>query len=370
MKYFIIAGEASGDLHGSNLVKELRRLDENADIVCWGGDLMKKSGATLLKHYRELAYMGILEVVRNIFRIRENFKICKKQIKDFKPNVLILIDYAGFNLRMAKFAYENNIRVFYYISPKIWAWNQKRAIKIKKYVDHMFTILPFETEFYKKYDYEVDFVGNPLLDSIWEFNEHVDNTLDEFIIENKSLIAIVPGSRKQEILHSLPLMLEMVQDYTDFQFIITGAPGIDESFYEQFVKNKMVKVVFDNTYSIMSKAKAALVTSGTATLEIALFKVPQVVCYKAGNFSYQIAKRLIKVNYISLVNLIMNKEVVTELIQHDFNAQKLKTELNNILFDDKLREQMLSDYLELENKLGGVGASTRAAERIVNYLSI
>ncbi len=368
MKYFLIAGEASGDLHGSNLIKELKVYDLKAIIECWGGDKMENSGAVIRKHYRELAFMGFFEVAKNIKTILGNFKKCKSDILTFKPDVVILIDYPGFNLRMARFAFKHRIRVFYYISPKIWAWNQKRAWKIKKYVNRMFTIFPFETEFYKKFNYEVDFVGNPLLDSIEQFKNQHDNSFKSEILENKPIIAILPGSRRQEIRKSLPVMLSIKQNYPGYNIVIAGAPAIEESFYKQIIGDDVVKVIFNKTYSILENAEAALVTSGTATLEAALFKVPQVVCYKTGNISYQIAKRLIKVNYISLVNLVMNKRVVTELIQHEFNSRLLVLELDKILKNRNIREQIISGYNSLELKLGGKGASKRAAEKMVKYL--
>jgi len=368
MRYFFIAGEASGDLHGSKLIKSIREKDDNAEIECWGGDRMMNEGAILHKHYRELAFMGFFVVIRNIFTILGFFRDCKRQILAFKPDVVVLIDYPGFNLRMAKYLHKKRIKVFYYISPKIWAWNQNRAIKIKQYVDHMFTIFPFETDFYKKFNYEVDFVGNPIMDSISTYRQSKENRLS-IDIENVNIIALLPGSRKQEIRNSLPVMMSVMEKFRNYLFIIAGAPGIDESFYKQFTGSSKIPILFDETYSILEKAKAALVTSGTATLETALFKVPQVVCYKTGNFTYEIARRLIRVKYISLVNLIMDKRVVVELIQQTLMRERLEKELNKILFDDQVKKEMIENYNDLELKLGGAGASERAATKMLNYLT-
>lgn len=367
MKYFLIAGEASGDLHGSKLIRSIRKNDTNAVVECWGGDHMESEGAKVHKHYRELAFMGFFVVIRNICSIIGFFRECKRQILAFQPDVVILIDYPGFNLRMARFLHNRNFKVFYYISPKVWAWNQSRALKIKRYVDHMFTIFPFETAFYKKFDYKVDFVGNPLLDTIEEYHQS-DKKLS-IDIKNVNIIALLPGSRKQEIKNSLPVMLGIMDKFRNYLFVIAGAPGIEESYYKQFTGSLNVPVLFNETYSILENAKAALVTSGTATLETALFKVPQVVCYKTGNFTYEIARRLIRVDYISLVNLIMGKRVVVELIQQNLIKEKVEKELNKILFDEQVRKEMLDNYNELEKNLGGIGASDRAAQKMFDYLS-
>lgn len=364
MKYYIIAGEASGDLHASNLMRELKVLDANAQFRCWGGDLMKAQGADLVKHYRDLAFMGFTEVLMNLRTILKNIDLCKKDISQYKPDVLILVDYPGFNLRIAEFAKASGIKVFYYISPQIWAWKQSRVHKIKRVVDKMFVILPFESEFYQRFDYTVDFVGHPLLDAIANSPEYAAKLN---ITTNKPIIALLPGSRKQEINTVLPLMLGMLKHYPDYEFIIAGAPSQSAEFYETFTKDYNVKIVFNQTYQLLQKAQAALVTSGTATLETALFGVPEVVCYKGGSISYAIAKQLIKVKYISLVNLIMNKEIVKELIQHELNENNLKTELDKLL-DPAGRTKIMQDYAELKQALGGAGASKKTAALMINYL--
>ena len=370
MKYFIIAGEASGDLHGSNLIAELSAFDKNAEIECWGGDLMEKAGGKLLQHYKDIAFMGLFLVLKNIRTLIGLFEKCKNEISNFSPDIVVLIDYPGFNLRMAKFAKQKNFKVVYYISPKIWAWNQKRAWKIKKYVDKMFTILPFETDFYKKYNYSVDFVGNPLLDSVSKFKklEYDKDFLLNNNIDDKPIIAILPGSRKQEIANALPIMLNLVPLFPEYHFIIAGAPSINTNFYNEFIAEKNIKILFNKTYSILKNADAALVTSGTATLETALFKTPQVVCYKTGWLTYNIGIRLVKVDFFSLVNLILNKEAVTELLQKQFNPDRVKKELSNILYNSDIKTKMLNNYKELENRLGGVGASKRTARKIIDFL--
>ena len=366
MKYYIIAGEASGDLHASNLMKALKQKDQNAEFRFWGGDLMQKQGGTLVKHYRDLAFMGFLEVVQNLGTILNNIKFCKKDIQENRPDVLILVDYPGFNLRIAKFAKELGIKVVYYISPQLWAWKEGRVETVKKYVDEMLVILPFEKDFYKKHQVDARFVGHPLLDAI-EGLQPID--VQEFKKENnlndKEIIALLPGSRKQEISKMLELMLSVRNDFKDYQFVIAGAPSLDKNFYEQFV-DADVHFVSNRTYDLLRCSKAALVTSGTATLETALLNIPEVVCYKGSRISYEIGKRLIKnIKYISLVNLIMDKEVVTELIQNELNTKNLVQELNKILNTEK-RTQILTDYEVLRTKLGGSGASQNAAEIIVN----
>lgn len=364
MNYYIIAGEASGDLHASNLMKELKCTDAKAQFRCWGGDLMKEQGATIVKHYRDLAFMGFTEVLMNLRTIFKNIELCKKDISQNKPDVLILVDYPGFNLRIAEYAKTIGIKTFYYISPQVWAWKESRVHKIKRIVDKMFVILPFEKEFYQRYNYEVDFVGHPLLDAVQQFSlQH--NSLS--INSSKPIIALLPGSRKQEIATILPLMLSMQKHYPDFQFVIAGAPSQHKEFYQTFIRNADVKIVFNQTYQLLQKAEAALVTSGTATLEAALFGVPEVVCYKGGAISYSIAKKLVKVKYISLVNLIMDKEIVKELIQNELNETNLKIELDK-LFNSNSRKNMLNDYAELKTKLGGSGASKKTAELMFSYL--
>lgn len=366
MKYYIIAGEASGDLHASNLMKALKVLDGSAQFRCWGGDLMQAQGGNIVKHYRDLAFMGFTEVLMNLRTIFDNIKFCKQDILENRPDVLILVDYPGFNLRIAEFAKAEGIKVFYYISPQIWAWKQSRVHKIKRVVDKMFVILPFEKEFYQRFDYSVDFVGHPLLDAVANYTAQTSTLSVE---TNKPIIAILPGSRKQEITTMLPIMLAMVKQYPDHQFVIAAAPSQNKEFYQTFIGDSDVKIVFDQTYQLLQKSQAALVTSGTATLETALFGVPEVVCYKGGAISYAIAKQLVKVKYISLVNLIMDEEIVKELIQNELNEINLKLELDKLL-NQETRIKMLMQYSKLKAKLGGSGASRKTAELMVGYLNV
>jgi len=370
MKYYIIAGEASGDLHGANLMKALYEEDPQADIRFWGGDLMQQAGGTLVKHYRALAFMGFAEVLMNLKTILRNIDFCKKDIQQFNPDVIIFIDYPGFNMRIAKWAKPLGYKTHYYISPQIWAWKETRIKAIRRDVDKMYVILPFEKNFYeKKHHYPVEFVGHPLIDAIHSRRQtdtaafRKQNNLDQ-----RPVIALLPGSRKQEITKMLSIMLSVVNDFPDHQFVIAGAPAQDFHFYEQFLINKSVHFVSNKTYDLLSIATAALVTSGTATLETALFKVPEVVCYKGGWISYQIAKRIITLKYISLVNLIMDKPVVTELIQDELNTKNLKSELAKLL-EPANRARILADYDALEHKLGGTGASKKTAKLIVSDLS-
>lgn len=367
MKYYIIAGEASGDLHGSNLMKSIYKEDAQAEIRFWGGDLMEQAGGTLVKHYRELAFMGFAEVILNLKTIFGNIKMCKKDILNFNPDVIIFIDYPGFNMRIAKWAKKLGIKTHYYISPQIWAWKENRISAIKRDFDELYIILPFEKEFYeKKHKFLVHFVGHPLIDAIKnrEVTEESifrkENNLDE-----KPIIALLPGSRKQEITKMLSVMLSVVEDFKEYQFVIAGAPSQEFSFYQTFLKNENVHFISNKTYDLLSISHAALVTSGTATLETALFKVPEVVCYKGSWISYQIAKRVITLKYISLVNLIMDREVVKELIQEEFNTKNLKLELTKIL-DLENRTRIFNDYNALEQRLGGEGASAKTAKLIVN----
>jgi lipid-A-disaccharide synthase len=365
MKYYIIAGEASGDLHGSNLIKELQKLDANADIRCWGGDKMKAAGATLVKHYKELAFMGFAEIIKNLPAILKNFKFCKNDISAFHPDVIIFIDYPGFNLRMSKWAKENYYKTVFYISPQVWAWKESRVKNIKKYIDKMLVILPFEKDFYKKWNYKVEYVGHPLVKVIEDFRkEHPEIQVSE------NIIALLPGSRKQEIETKLPIMLQAAKNFPEYQFIVGKAPSIEDEFYEDFIKvYKNVKVISNETYQLLMRSVAALVTSGTATLETALFGVPEIVCYKASNISYQIAKRLVKLKFISLVNLIMNKEVVKELIQNDLTPEKITAELKKILSDPQKKEKMQLDYADLKQLLSeGGNASQNAARSIYDSL--
>ena len=369
MKYYIIAGEASGDLHAANLMKALLAKDPQANFRFWGGDRMQAEGGTLVKHYKDLAFMGFLEVLLNLRTILKNISFCKKDISEFKPDILIFVDYPGFNMRIAKWAKQQGIPTHYYISPQIWAWKENRIKAIKRDVDAMYVILPFEKDFYeKKHQYRVHFVGHPLLDAIAarkEVSEEVfkrENGLDE-----RPIIALLPGSRKQEIAKMLSVMLSVVGSYHQYQFVIAGAPSLGYDFYKQFIKEENVHFVSGKTYDLLSNAHAALVTSGTATLETALFRVPEVVCYRGNWISYQIAKRVISLEYISLVNLIMDAPVVTELIQGDLNTRNLKTELNKLLNPD-YREKLLNNYEALREKLGKEGASERTAQAIYTSL--
>lgn len=369
MKYYIIAGEASGDLHGSNLMKELYKKDPNADIRFWGGDLMKTVGGTLVKHYRELAFMGFIEVIFNLKTILNNIKICKKDILEFQPDVLVFIDYPGFNLRIAKWAKALGMKTHYYISPQIWAWKESRITDIKQDIDKMYVILPFEKQFYEdKHHFPVEFVGHPLIDAIHN-QPAVDPILfrKENQLDEKPIIAILPGSRKQEITKMLSVMLSVVNDFPEYQFVIAGAPSQEFSFYKNFISHENIKFISNKTYDLLRNSTAALVTSGTATLETALFKVPEVVCYKGSWASYQIAKRIITLKYISLVNLIMDEEVVTELIQEECTTKLIREELKKIL-ESNHRNTLLEKYALLEDKLGGIGASEKTAKFIVSDL--
>ena len=369
MKYYIIAGEASGDLHAANMMKALKKFDSKAEFRFWGGDLMESVDGQLVKHYKDLAFMGFFEVIMNIRTISKNLKFCKADIKKFKPNCLIFIDYPGFNLRIAKWAKKEGITTHYYISPQIWAWKENRISAIKRYIDKMYVILPFEKDYYEiNHTMPVNFVGHPLIDAIADRNP-TDETLfrQTHKLDQKPIIALLPGSRKQEITKMLSVMISVVKSFPDYQFVIAGAPSQDPKFYSSFIKNKNVSFVENNTYDLLSVAHAAVVASGTATLETALFKVPEVVCYKTSWVSYEIGKRLVKLKFISLVNLILDKEVVTELIQNGFNTKRLTTELNSIL-NGEMRDQQLIAYHELETKLGGHGASFKVAELIHNSL--
>lgn len=362
MKYYLIAGEASGDLHASNLMNSLKKVDEEADFRFWGGDLMKKAGGTLVKHYRDLAFMGFWEVLANLRTIVKNIKLCKDDILAYQPDIIILVDYPGFNFRIAKWAKQAGFRTFYYISPQIWAWKENRIKSIKRDVDELFVILPFEKAFYeKKHDFPVHFVGHPLLDAIADIEEL---SFEQFIrkhkLNDKPIIALLPGSRQQEIAKMLSTMLAMPEEFKHYQFVIAGAPSQGREFYEPYIKKDNVDLVMDSTYNLLGVSHAALVTSGTATLETALFNVPEVVCYKGNWVSYIIAKNIIKLDFISLVNLIMNREVVKELIQGDFNTKTLKKELKKIL-TPKNRERIFEDYRNLKKRLGGRGASDNAA---------
>ncbi|HUR10721.1 MAG TPA: lipid-A-disaccharide synthase [Flavitalea sp.] len=372
MRYYIIAGEASGDLHGSNLILELKKLDLDATIRCWGGDLMEQAGATVVKHYRELAFMGFVEVLMNIRTIYKNLRFCKNDISGFQPDALVLVDYPGFNLRIAEWAKQNGIPVIYYISPQVWAWKENRVNSIRVNVDKMLVILPFEEEFYRKWNYQVEYVGHPLVDvadraqkELQPIPESIGSPLNE-----PRIIALLPGSRKQEVIKKLPVMLEISRYFPDHTFIVAKAASLDDTFYESLMKTfPKVRSVRNKTYHLLSHATAALVTSGTATLETALFGVPQVVCYKGSPVSYLIAKKLVKIKYISLVNLIMNREVVKELIQDDLNIENLKRELHEILGNPQRREKIVGDYNMLKSLLKkGGNASFNAAQSIYRFV--
>ena len=375
MKYFIIAGEASGDLHASNLMRELKVIDPQAEFCFLGGDLMAAQGGKLVKHYRDMAFMGFISVLKNSRKVLNNLKECKLAIARFRPDVVILVDYPSFNLRIAKFVKETlHQPIYYYISPKIWAWKEFRIKRIKKYVDRMFTILPFETEFYKKHDYEVHYVGNPSVDSVASRPKQ-QQTFAEFCQINKlsqlPIIALLPGSRRQEITGCLPTMLEAVKKHTNFQVVVSGAPGIEPDFYKTFIGHNEINIVFDQTYELLSHSKAAIVNSGTATLETALINTPQVVVYKVAfpALAMPLKSIFIKVKFVSLVNLIAGKEVVKELIGDLFTVLNVRKEVNRLLFDEKYRAGMLQDYQEIQEKLGGPGAAKKAAERIFSSLN-
>jgi lipid-A-disaccharide synthase len=372
MNFFIIAGEASGDLHASNLIKELKKLDTSARFRGWGGDMMKKEGAELVMHYRDIAYMGFAEVVLHMTTILRNIEKCKKDILAYSPNAIILIDYPGFNLRIARFAHKHNFKVFYYISPQVWAWKESRVKEIKKYVDRMFVILPFEKNFYARFGYPVEFVGHPLLDVLSEEHPFTDRVT--FIsgngLDNRQIIALLPGSRKQEIKRILAVMLQAVDKFPEYQFIIGGLSSVPRTFYEKVYNGYNVRIVYDQTYDLIRHSWAAIVASGTATLETALIGIPQVIVYKGGFLSYQIAKRIVDVSYIGLVNLIMERSVVAELVQNDFNPLRLADSLRKCVSDNELRNRMLIDYQELKMKLGGRGASHKAASLIIGEVNL
>ena len=371
MKYYIIAGEASGDLHGANLIASLKKKDPRAKIRAWGGNLMKKQGATLVKHYRDLAFMGFVEVLLHLRTILRNLRLCKRDIMRFKPDAIILIDYPGFNMKIAKFAHKHGIKVYYYISPQVWAWKKRRVHTIKEVVDKMLAILPFEKDFYDEYRVDAHFVGHPLLDELSKVRYINKNN---FIRQNKlnskkEIIALLPGSRKQEVGRMLEVMLKVVDKFPEYQFVIGCAPSLPEEYYRSLIGNENVQLVFNKTYQLLQVASAALVTSGTATLETALFYVPEVVCYKGNKISYLIAKNLIKVKYISLVNLIMDKPVVKELIQNDLTPENIEAELKLLLTNHKVQRQLLDDYEDLRYKLGNAGASNNAATVIFDDLN-
>lgn len=372
MRYYIIAGEASGDLHGSNLIKQLKGLDQEAVIRSWGGNLMQQAGAELIKHYRDLAFMGFAEVVKNLPTIFKNIRFCKADILAFQPDCLILIDYPGFNLRIAEWAKQEGLKVIYYISPQVWAWKAGRVKKMKECIDKMLVILPFEKDYYKEqWNWDVDYVGHPLMEVIEAKKQELGYGPDTvFPIAGSKKIALLPGSRKQEIAKKLPIMLELAKLFPNQEFVVAEAPGQDAEFYEPFLKPyQNVGSVKNDTYKLLLESQAALVTSGTATLETALLGIPEIVCYKGSNISYQIAKRLVKIKYISLVNLIMDKLVVKELIQDELNTSNLEKELNELLHNTTKQEQIRKDYQALQATLSKGGhASAQAATIIYQFL--
>jgi lipid-A-disaccharide synthase len=375
MKYYIIAGEASGDLHGSNLIKELKKQDPTTTVRCWGGDLMQQVGGDLVKHYKDLAFMGFAEVLMNLRTIFRNLDFCKQDILTYRPDALILIDYPGFNMRIAKWAHNEGFRTIYYISPQVWAWKEGRVRQIRETVDKMLVILPFEKAFYKKWNYDVEYVGHPLVEVVDRFRANPPPALDltpspRHPDPTKPIIALLPGSRKQEIEKKLPIMLEASRHFPDYQFVLAQAPGQEPSFYDRMTAAyPNVSSIRNQTYTLLSQARAACVTSGTATLETALFGVPEIVCYKGSAVSYQIARRLIKVKYISLVNLIMDKLVVRELIQDDLTPDNLRRELEDLLHNDLRRQQLSEDYQQLHTILSQGGhASANAAASILRFM--
>jgi lipid-A-disaccharide synthase len=371
MKYYFISGEASGDLHASKLMRELRNLDHDAVFRCWGGDLMQQQGGELVKHYRDLSFMGFMEVLLHIRSIASNFSFCKKDLLAYNPDVLILVDYPGFNLRIARFAHKKGIRVFYYISPQLWAWHSSRVRIIRKCVDRMFVILPFEKEFYMHHNVAVDFIGHPLLDEITgrkAFSPKQDFLKHHGLEDQKPLIALLPGSRKQEISKILQIMVKIIPDFPGYQFAVAGAPSVPVSVYQNITSGFPVAVISGSTYELLHHSDAALVTSGTATLETALIGTPQVVCYRGTLLSFWLARLLVHVKYISLVNLVMDKQIVVELIQGQLTRENLLCELKKIMNENHTRNSMSRDYEILREKLGGPGASERAARLMIQYL--
>lgn len=370
MNYYLIAGETSGDLHGANLIYSLKREDPNASFRIVGGDAMQKEASKkAVLHTSEMSFMGFVEVLANISTIIKNLRKVKADLIKNRPDALILIDFPGFNLKVAEFAKKHDIKVFYYISPKVWAWNQKRVLKIKRVVDHLFCILPFEVEFFRKWGMEVDYVGNPLLDALAKKEIDPDFTVRNKLA-NKPIVALLPGSRKMEISKLMPLMVQIAPRFPSYQFVVAGAPNFSEEYYLQFFDKQTLPVVFDATYDLLSNSAAAIVASGTATLETAILRIPEVVVYKANTLSVWIARKLVKIKYISLVNLIMDDLVVKELIQDDYNEHVLSQELSRLLYDIPYREKMLDNYEVLNNRLGEVGASERTAKLIVSYINI
>ena len=374
MRYYIIAGEASGDLHGSNLIKGIREVDPAAQIRCWGGDLMKEAGGELVRHYKEGAIMGFVKVVANLGKLARNLNDCKKDILEYSPDAVILIDYPGFNFRIAQFAKEKGLRVFYYIAPKVWAWKEKRVHKLRKYVDRLFIIFPFEIEYFKKWGINAIYRGNPLLDSVDNYPRATE-TREEFALRtcidaSRTSVALLAGSRKSEIKYLLPRMIEVAKRYPEYQFLMACAPSMEEEFYRSIIGNKCsnIKLLFGETYSILRHSDAAIISSGTASLEAALIGVPQVVCYGGNEISYQIARMVVKLKYISLANLIMDKGLFKELIQHDCTPDKISMELDQLLGNEEYRNEMMGNYAKVREILGGKGASAKVARAMTEEL--
>lgn len=368
MKFYVIAGEASGDLHGSKLIREISKLMPGSEFRCWGGDRMEREGGVIVKHYKDLAFMGFLEVLLNLRTILRNIRFCKEDIDQWKPDAVILVDYPGFNLRIAKYVHDKGIKVIYYISPQVWAWRQSRVHNIHKITDLAFVVLPFEKDFHTKFGYHAEFTGHPLLDTIGDFTPD-PNFMAEFNLGEKPVITLVPGSRKQEIHRILPTMLSIIPDFPQYQFVIAGVNSLGSKYYKQFTEKNDTRVIIGQTYNLLSYSDAALVTSGTATLETALLGTPQVVCYKMSFITALLAWMLIKVEFISLVNLVLGRKAVTELIQYKYNHHSVEKELRLILEDKKYRDRMIRDYAEMKIKLGEQGASAKAAKLIVETVN-
>ncbi|AMR30173.1 lipid-A-disaccharide synthase [Mucilaginibacter sp. PAMC 26640] len=366
MKYYLVAGEASGDLHGASLMKALKEKDAKAEFRYFGGDLMAAEGGKLVKHYQDMAFMGFVEVAANLRKILKNMSLCKEDVLAYHPDVLVLIDFPGFNLKIADFAKKQGLLVCYYISPKVWAWNQKRVLKIKKSVDHLFCILPFEVEFYKTWGMAIDYVGNPLLDAVDAFTPN-PNFLNQNMLAGKKIVALLPGSRKQEISRLLPEMAKVAKRFTNYQFVIAGAPTFDADYYRQYIGSTPIPVVFNATYDLLRNSEAAIVASGTATLETALLNVPQVVVYKGNTVTIGIAKMLIKIKFISLVNLILDRQIVKELIQNDCDFHSISNELDKLVGIEDYRNRMLANYDLLDERMGKPGASAKTAVLIIKY---
>jgi lipid-A-disaccharide synthase len=368
-KFYLVAGEASGDLHGSNLIRELKQMDPSSEFRCYGGDLMKEQGATVVRHISELDFMGFQEVLLHLRTILRQIADCKADMAAWKPDALVLIDYPGFNLKIAEFAHNTGIPVYYYISPQLWAWKQGRIAKVRKFVTKMFVILPFEKEFYAKYGYDVVFVGHPLLDAIKTRMPDPQLFREQNQLDERPLVALLPGSRQDEIRRMLPTMLSAAGKFgNDLQFVIAGVSKINPSFYEKCGRDHRFPVVYNQTYSLLKSSAAAIITSGTATLEAALLDVPQVVCYKSSPVSFFIAKKLVKLKFISLVNLILDRRVVTELIQGDMNVENLISELQSLMDRNGKALKIKSEYGQLREILGGDGASATVAKHIMHLL--